>query len=337
MQNFAVQMLLYNRPRLSPLTLLGCKTPLMTQSQQFRITRPCQRAFGKQPSEICSKAMLLLGPSASGRHRTRPCDKVLNMSKFDPEHERRILLGDCGFEFDLAADISQAKTTGGRGSSSHAFLGTAIRCLLNGLDEPAFQLLKKAQQWVSVALAEEEIPKRFLHDERYSPDGEAALRNQTLAMTNWLLNGQHDAESYRRFVECEDRFLGSSELGKDKVSISLLLPIYVDAGVYQRALERFASSRLTAPKSCGPVRNESQMAYVLCRYRLGEDFTETEVSSVTGTFLDSNVDGWLTSGHFVRAAEWMKIVYWREGKAGISAKEALLKCYDHLSDCSLPS
>lgn len=259
------------------------------------------------------------------------------MSRFDPAHERRVLLGDCGFEFDLAADIDQAKITGGRGGSSHAFLGTAIRCVLNGLDEPFFQLLKKTQQWVSVALAEKEIPKRFLHDERYSPDGEAALRYQTLAMTNWLLYDQHDAESYRRLVECEDRFLGSSQVGKDKVSISLLLSIYLDAGAYQRALQLFATSGLAAPKSRGSVRNESQMAYVLCRHRLGEDSAEAEVSSVTRKFLDSNVDGWLTNGHFVRAAEWMKIVYWREGKAGISAKDALLKCYDHLSDCNRPS
>jgi hypothetical protein len=270
-------------------------------------------------------------------HKNPHCDKVLNMSKFNPDHERRFLSGDCGFEFDLVADIDQAKTTGGRGSSSHAFLGTAIRCLLNRLDEPAFQLLKKAQRWVSLALAEEEIPKRFLHDERYSPYGEAALRHQTLALINWLLNDQHDAENYRRFVECEDRFLGNSEVAKDKVNVSLLLPIYVDAGAYQKALQLFASSGLTAPKSLGSVRNESQMAYVLCRYRLSEDFAETEVKLATCKFLNSNVDSWLTSGHFVRTAEWMKIVHWREGKSDISAKDALLKCYDHLSDCSRPS
>lgn len=258
------------------------------------------------------------------------------MSAFDPVHERHILLGDCGFEFDLVADIDDAKSTGGRGSSSHAFLGTAIRCLLNGFDRPAVQLLKKARQWVSVALAEKETPKRFLHDECYLPDGDAALRYQTLALTNWLLHDEHDAGSYKLFVEHEDRFLDISEVGRDKLSISLLLPIYVDAGECQRALQLFDSSGLTAPKSLGSIRNEGQMAYVLCRYRLGEDFAEPEVGSATGKFLDNNVDGWLNGGHFVRAAEWMKIIYWRNGQAGISGKDALLKCYDHLLDCRRP-
>jgi hypothetical protein len=267
--------------------------------------------------------------------QTRHYDKDQIMTTFDPANERRSLLGDCGYEFDLARNIDQARDVGGRGSSAHAFLGTAIQCLLNGLDEPAFQLLKKAKQWISVALAEKEIPKRYLHDERYSPDGEAALRYQTLALVNWLLCDQHDAESYRHFVEHQDRFW-SSQVRKDKVSASSLLPVYVDAREYRGALQLFTSSGLTVAKSRNLIRNEGQMAYVLCLYQLGEDFTKTEVDSITGKFLDSNVDGWLANGHFVRAAEWMKIVYWREGNAGMSAKDALLKCYDHLPDCSRP-
>lgn len=247
-----------------------------------------------------------------------------------------MLLGDCGIAFDLGEDISLAKDVGGRGSSAHAFLGTAIRCMLNGLDEPAIQLLEKAQKWVSAALAENEVPKRFLNDERYSLDGDAAFRYQTLAMTNWLLNGQHDTENFRRFVESKDRFLMSSAAGKDKVNVSLALPTYVDAGAYQRALELFASAGLTAPNSRSSVKNEGQMAYLLCRHRLGENSTEAEVNSVTRKFLDVNVDAWLSNGHFIRTAEWMKIVYWQQGKAGVSAKEALLKSYDHLPEYRRP-
>lgn len=260
------------------------------------------------------------------------------MSRFDPAHERQILLGDCGCEFDLAADFEQAKTVGGRGSSANAFLGTAIRCLLQGLAEPALQLLKKGQHWVSAALAEREIPKQFLHDERYSVDGEAALRSQTLSLCNWLLHGQHDAESLKRFVEYEDRFLSNSKVGRDKVNVSFLLPGYVDAGAYQRALELFANTPgLSPPKSLGSIQNEGQMSYVICRHRLGQEYSEAEVASAVSKFLTRNMDGWLSNGHYVRAAEWMKVVYWQEGRAGLSPKDVLLKCYDHLSGCDRPS
>jgi hypothetical protein len=259
------------------------------------------------------------------------------MGGFDPAHDRHILTGDCGYEFDLAADFEQAKAVGGRGSSADAFLGTAIRCILHGLAKPASQLLKKAEHWVSVANAEREIPSNYLQyirDEPYIVDGGAAHRCKTLALCNWLLHDQHDAESFRQFVELEDRFLASSRAGRDKANVSLTLPTYVDAGAYQRALQLFVSTRgMSAPKSLGSIRNEGQMSYVLCRHRLHHEFAEDEVQAAVGWFLDKNVDGWLRNGHFVRAAEWMKIVYWQESKARISARDAVLRCYEHLPGC----
>jgi hypothetical protein len=253
------------------------------------------------------------------------------MRSFDPIEERHSLLGDCGYDFDLTRDIGEAKGVGGRGSSSDAFLGAAIRCMLNGLREPASQLLRKSEKWVTAALDEDEIPRRYLHDERYSPDGEAALRYRTLALCGWLLHDQHDTESFRRFVECEDGFFGKSPAGKDKVNVSLALPTYVDAEAFHRVLQLFASTTgLTEPKSLGSIRSEAQMSFVLCCRRLGEKYGDDDVAAGVGKFLDRNVDGWLSNGHFVRAAEWMKIVYWQKGVGGGCAKDALLKCYDHL-------
>jgi hypothetical protein len=253
------------------------------------------------------------------------------MNRFDPVREREILAGDCGYEFDLAADFDQAKAVGGRGSSADAFLGTAIRCLLHGLSEPASELLKKTKHWVTAALLECEIPKRYLHDERYSPDGEAALRYQTLALCNWLLHDKHDSESFGRFVGLEDRFLSSSRAGRDKVHVSLVLPTYLDAGAYQRVSDLFANtSGLSEPKSLRSVRNEGQVSYVICRHRLCQDYTQADVTATVDKFLDRSVAGWLSDGHFVRAAEWMKIVYWQGGRSDLSAKNALLKCYEHL-------
>jgi hypothetical protein len=258
------------------------------------------------------------------------------MPNFDTTNERRILLGDCGYRISLESDIEQAKSVGGRGNSAYTFLSKAVRCLLNGLDEPASQLLSKAQQWVTVAIADDEIPEQFLNDERYSLEGDRALRYRTLALTNWLLDERHDAESYAQFVKHEDRFLASSEAGKDKANISLTLPTYVDAQVYRRALQIFMSSGMSVPKSHTSIRNDGQMAYILCRHRLGEEFADTETALASRNFLVKNMDNWLARGHFAQAAEWMKIVYWRSGTAGLSAKAALLKCYDHLPHCTRP-
>ena len=259
------------------------------------------------------------------------------IAKFDPLQVKEQLLNPIGgYEWSLQRSVDKSKAVGGLGSSANADLGQAVECLLVGFDEPAIQLLEKAQQWVSASLAENEIPKRYLHDERYSLDGEAALRYQTLAMTNWLLNDEHDAESYKRFVEHEDRFLANSRIGKDKVNTSLLLPVYVDAGAFHRALEMFAFSGLTVPKTLLP-RNEAQMAYILCRHHLDLEYSQDDVQTATKKFLMKNIDTWLSNGHAVRAAEWLKILFWNDCDRTVPAKQILLKCYDYLPGRTPPN
>jgi len=244
------------------------------------------------------------------------------MKSFDPANARGILDGDVGYRWTLNRDFVDAKTVGGLSGSAHAFLNMAVECFLVGYDDPATQLLKRAFDWLTMAIKDQEKPRA------YGANGTEAQRYRDLAMCSWLLHNVHDVENLKRFVEYEDRFLIGSKIGRDKTNVSLTLVGYVDAGAYENALERFADAGLSAPESLSSVRNEAQMCYVISRHRLGQEYSEAEVESTTKKFLKRSVNGWLTDGHFLRASEWMKIVHWREGKAGFSPKEAVLKCYE---------
>ena len=72
------------------------------------------------------------------------------------------------------------------------------------------------------------------------------------------------------------------------------------------------------------------MAYVVSQHRLGLQYSRTEFEAIAARFLKMHVDTWLANGHWDRAAEWMKIVHWNNAEPPISAKQALLKCYDYL-------
>ena len=61
-------------------------------------------------------------------------------------------------------------------------------------------------------------------------------------MCNWLLQGRHDAESLRRFVEHEDRFMAATGLDKQRLQVSLISPSYLNAGACERALELLANA-----------------------------------------------------------------------------------------------
>lgn len=252
------------------------------------------------------------------------------MKKFDPFYVRQILDGGTGYRFFLTFDFEKAKNAGGLASSASAYINMAVKCILVGYDAPADQLLHRAFDWLTVAIKEHEKPPA------YGADGTEAERFFNLAMCNWLLHGKHDAESLNRFVEHEDRFLLSSKMWREKTNVSLTLVNYVDAGANEKVLEWFGKAALSIPKSSGAVRNEGQMCYIISRHRLGQKYLEIEIESAIEKFLKRSVNGWLTDGHFSRAAEWMKVVHWQEGKADISPKEAVLKCYEYLSDVALP-
>src|SRR5215472_17374067 len=110
------------------------------------------------------------------------------MKVFDPAEEREELDGDVGYRVALDAEFYEYKSEGALGGSASFRLIDAVYCLLVGYDDPARQLLKRAFDWVTTAIKEDEKPSD------YGPDGTEALRYETLAMCNWLLRGIHDVE-----------------------------------------------------------------------------------------------------------------------------------------------
>ena len=248
------------------------------------------------------------------------------MKVFDPAEEREELDGDVGYRFALDADFEEYRSEGALAAAASFRLIDAVYCLLVGYDNPAKQLLKRAFEWVTIGIDKGEKPRD------YAPDGTEAEQYETLAMCNWLLHGVHDVDSLSLVVEHEERFLVRERLGHDRANVSLGALSYVDAGAYQIALNRLEAARFFAPKSLNTIRGEGQMCCVICRHRLGLEYTETEVASATERFLKRNMNTWLLDGVPDRAAQWMKVVHWREGTAGISPKEAVLMCYKYLPE-----
>jgi hypothetical protein len=194
---------------------------------------------------------------------------------FDPVSKREQLEGDVGYRTVLDFDFEESRSVSGLASSAGAYLIDAIYCLLVGYDDPARQLLKRAFDWVTIAMKEREEPGD------YAPDATEAERYETLAMCDWLLHGIHDAPSLSRFVEHEEHFLIREHLGGKRTEVSRISLSYLDAGAYQTALNRLASARFLAPKSLNAIRSEGQMCYVISRHQLGLGYSETEVASAT--------------------------------------------------------
>jgi hypothetical protein len=244
--------------------------------------------------------------------------------KFDPQGIRERLLGATGYAWTLGHRFEESQAIGALGNHAGSDLGVAIQCLLVGFEDPARRLLERAAEWVQIAVATRERPSR------YFPGGTEAIWFETLALSNWLLSNRHDTESYRRFAEHQDRCLTNRSVARNKTEVSFALPSYVDAGMYERALQIFEATPGLAPPTASTIQGEARMSYVVSRHRLGLQYSSTEFEAMATKFLRRNIDAWLGDGHWSSAARWMKIIHWNGAEPPISAKEALLKCYDYL-------
>ncbi len=244
---------------------------------------------------------------------------------FDPVDERRLLDGDTGYKWALSRSFESERDVGGLASNADADLTVAVRCLLVGYDEPAKALLARAQEWVTIAIRDDERPN---YDVRGATEGS---RHLTLALCNWLLTGEHDSENYAHYIEHYDPFLVREKHARDKREIGLTLPCYVDARAYTEALARFDYAGMKPPASLARIRSEGQMSYVLCRHYLTGEYDRAEVDMAIRKFLKYNVNTWMDEGDYLRAAEWMKIAHWSGEETPLSARAAVLACYNYLA------
>ncbi|WP_145049372.1 hypothetical protein [Lignipirellula cremea] len=243
---------------------------------------------------------------------------------FDPTETRNLLLSDLGYEWQLQRSFEESKDCGGLSSSAHADLGTAIECILVGLGDPAFQLLVKAQNWATEAIASEKETANW-------------MTFQTLAMSDWLLENRHNLDLYQEFIVQLDRSLESPAIANDAVNVSLALQAFVDGGALERVRQVFErTAKLVEPSNLSQIRNEAQLCLVIARHRLGIGYTKEEVDAACDKFLLKSMGKWLRDGHLVRAAEWMKIIWGNFGEANLPPNEIVLKCYGYLLDCRRP-
>ena len=147
-------------------------------------------------------------------------------------------------------------------------------------------------------------------------------------MIRWLHDGMHDAESLAIWLPATVGYYRSQPGGVDSVSLGLTAVTLLNADGYEDYLSLAAPGGVEAVKCSGA--NEKQMALTLAVQALTQKFPEEKVQASVKKFLDNHVGDWLNNGHSVRAAEWMKVIYWKRGETGISPFDAVRKCLDHV-------
>lgn len=135
-------------------------------------------------------------------------------------------------------------------------------------------------------------------------------------MLRWLCDGIHELQDLALWKATALTVFKNHPDWLDTEEIELEAVTFINAGAHQEFITLAAPAGIDSIKCSGA--NEKQMALTLAAQALAQKF------------LDYHVGKWLNDGHAVRAAEWMKVIYWERGEAGLSPFEAVRKCLDHV-------
>ncbi len=243
------------------------------------------------------------------------------MELFDTAREIKILNGVVGLPRDFDYDLTEAIANTAVWGACDGFAAHIVYAILVGQTEDAIRLLPKAKHWKEIAMKLEE-------ERNCSTEGSHWYGKKLYSLIRWLIDGVHDAESMATWLSGSVNYYRNQKGGADSVSLGLNAEAFLDAGGYEDYISLAAPRGIETIKCSGA--NEKQMALTLAVQALTKKFPEEKVDAAVKKFLDRHVGKWLNNGHAVRAAEWMKVIYWKQGDAGISPFDAVRKCLDHV-------
>lgn len=243
------------------------------------------------------------------------------MERFDIARRTKILNDVTGLPRDFNYDLNRAIENKALCAASEGFIHDCVMAILVGQTDDAVRLLPKAKHWM-------ELAKELGQDGTRLGGNSHRFHRKDYALIRWLYDGVHDSESLAFWLSNAVEYFRNQTGGPDSVSLGLAAETFLDAGGYDDFIALAAPAGIESIKCSGA--NEKQMALTLAAQALTQRFPEEKVQATVKKFLDKHVGKWLNNGHAVRAAEWMKVIYWKRVETGFSPFDAVRKCLDHV-------
>gem|GEM_PF-4618331 len=112
--------------------------------------------------------------------------------------------------------------------------------------------------------------------------------------------------------------------------VGIYLPLCLDLGEHQRAVELCERWRLPKPGDPMRIDKPEKLAYLLCKHKVQPTLSDEEVKQATDAFFRRYMSPMLGSGMHTRVALWMKALYWTPADPRPHPIDAFLRCYDFM-------
>ena len=256
---------------------------------------------------------------------------------FDPIKSRLNGFDNEMLQFYLSTQYDENRPMGNVAASE---LGMVVKAWLVGLHNEINPVIQRSNQWLDRSIEE---------DEKFGPDPNAhrTTLHWARAIGGWLENGVNDEGEWnlaRVFEEArwryEKRPWSTNEIVKSGLDDYMAFAYQGgehDDG-FQAGIDMYERwTGKSGPVSLSKVLKPREFGYALCLHRTcQQQFDETDLFKAGRKMLQANLqETWLGGGQMIRAATWLKIVYWHYDEP-LTPLQTILMAYDNMPKVPRP-
>lgn len=255
---------------------------------------------------------------------------------FDPVISRSNAFSEEMLSFYLKTQYDESKPMG---NIAVCEMETALHGWLVGLYSEVQPIIGRCTGWIEKAIS---------LNEQFGSDLNAHLTKLYWAKSlgGWLENGwnyEGDWGRARIFEEStwrnQNRPWPANEIIKygldDYMAFAYQAGHHEDG--FEAGIEMYERWLGRGGISISKVLKPRDFAYALCLHETGrQDFDKADLLKAGQKMLNSNLQGnWLSGGQFIRAATWLKVVYWHFDET-LTPRQVILKAYEHMPNVERP-
>jgi len=217
------------------------------------------------------------------------------------------------------------------GNMAASHIGSIIECYLYGLSKEVQPVIARSLEWLNIAIEQDEW------GDHRNPDFHRAILHEAKALTLWL---QSADPAIGIWTKARQFLLSVMEPAYGKQAKTLGLDDYlsycIHAEQYEAGVIEYEKYYGVSKVSFGGSMAPRKWAYAFCLNHIKPQFDPEKLFQAGRKMLQTHLDNnWLSVGQNIRAAMWLKNVYWHDHRT-LSPLETILKAYENMLDVSKP-
>lgn len=255
--------------------------------------------------------------------------------EFDPIAVRR------AFDtFDLQFELTREKSRflpNAVGNAAVGGISTVISAWLVGLRREIYPALLRYGQWL-----EDSVTRNEQFGDH--PEFAASRRSLAIGIFRWLRDSKNDPSSFSSAATslhsawgAEWNAEGAATSQDRREAVADYAALCLQCGAYADASNALLDLNAKSSRNDSRIKSDPACLALHFAERYVGGFVPThEVDPVVVRCLNSNMSrNWLAHGQFLRAASWLKVVYWDTGLV-TDPHKVILKAYEHMPSVTKP-